>query len=202
MGPLVAGRRPSSQPVTNGSVLRRGVGRRHGGRGVGFLFFVLFGLLPIFFAGVLSFDLSRSYLARRQVQTAAEAAAVAGAQQYLNNTYALDQPRARTITVETLTRAVGAGVTYLSTPGTSVIKVTNLNTSVQPIWQVEVTVNYRVDGLVFSRALSTLTNAASGRSGYYDGSITRRAVVCTGQSYQTLIGLQYCPRPGSVTIAD
>jgi Flp pilus assembly protein TadG len=106
-------------------------------RGVGFLFFVLFTLPCIFLALVLSYDVTRVYLAAKEARGAAAAAADAGAYQFQTNTYTLDQNAAYDEAQATLTESQRLGVTRHARSLRS-----SINTSSTSV-RVELTFNVR-----------------------------------------------------------
>lgn len=144
-------------------------------RGVGFLWFSLVALPFIFFAMTLSMDVTRLYLGARQVSNAADAAALAGAYQFVDagiGRAELNIPLAQDAARDTLRASIDAGVTR-SVVVTSV-RVAATDTA------VAVSVDYDV------RPISPLSAIFTGL--ILDGSstITRTAEVCIpGVTYAT-----------------
>lgn len=115
-------------------------GRRR--RGVGLLFFALVTLPVAMLCLTLSVDFTRMFLAARQVTSAAESAALAGAYQTTPGTSTLDESLAESIAEETFTVAGDSGVYHLASNSEPEITATTS--------RVTVAVTYDVAGLLFA----------------------------------------------------
>lgn len=155
-------------------------------RGITFLYFVLLAIPTFFVAAGFATDFTRIIIANRQVANATQAAALAGAQQYLPDTQGLDANKARAASVETYCVAQRSGETYLSTPaststhscarGNPVSLDVKLPTIIAAdgtsLYQtVSVTSHYTVNGLIFVNffGLSPNTNVLN---------VTKTASIC------------------------
>lgn len=169
-------------------------GLRSGNRGATILFVALI-LLPVtFFMGGMSVDITRIIIAAQQVRNAGDAAALAGAFQFKPGEADLDvrnpDPRRnpREVTVAVYRAAEAAQVTPLvTTPA-------RLSTEVTPR-RVELTVEYEVRGLVFTRLLQLgqADPEEDFRQGRFDYRTVRAADVCVPGEYVPTEG--NCSRP-------
>lgn len=132
--------------------------------GVAFIYFTLLGIPVVFFGAGLAVDFTRIVVAQREVTNAVQAAALAGAEQYVPNEVAVDFPAARTAAVNTYCVAQSDGVMRLSTPSGPTTSCQNVGGSaavtIEPIYSsngsggtvvgVTVTARYTIKDLVFS----------------------------------------------------
>lgn len=155
-------------------------------RGSVMLLFVLVGFPFIFFAAGLSVDVTRIYVANRQVANATQAASLAGAFQFKPNSSVLDTRRAQTIALETWNKEKEVGALPLAqVPNAPVIQVT-AGSSASP-GKVSVTTTYNVNGLVFAAILGV-------SSSVNDVTIERSSIVCVPGSLNSPTD-GYCRRP-------
>ena len=168
---------------------RRGNRARHRTwrrRGAGFLMYVLVGFPFVFFAAFIAFDASRIFLANRQAENVAEAAALAGSFAFRNGQAVLEPTIAQYEALDTCTYAVNTGAASLL-DGVVCRAQPDLN-----LRTVTVSLEYRLDGLSFLSVLSSLLNGSPQDLGSYQ--VVRQAYVC--QAGISGIDLVYCTRPG------
>lgn len=166
--------------------LHRSVGlRRSVARGVALTYFALIGMPTLFFGAGMAVDFTRIIISARQVSNAAQAAALAGAQQFTVNDASINVPRAVSAATETYCLAKSAGALSLSSNGTSgaracpgalagqqaTIVVKPMRVPDGAAVGVDVTARYRVTDLLFA-GFFTDPNAGP------DSSVTRTATLC------------------------
>ena len=161
-------------------------------KGAILLFFLLFALPLLWLCGAIAVDYTRVVLGQRQAGQIADSASLAGALQTLKNdpndplrvSSNLDYTRALDATFETITRSVQADVGRQITIVRVEPRITAVGTGTTPA-QVEVILDYRIDGLLFLGIL--------GDYGQAQGQVSRTAFVCSPGTNLTYGGS--CARP-------
>lgn len=161
------------------------------------LFFIMIGLPVIWFSGALAVDFVRVLAAQREASQMADAAALAGAAQFLPNnadapyqeSFQLDEPTARRIAEETIVEAVAAGMGGQLAVDTVTVDITPAGGGAPAT--VTVTLNYTVSDLL----LLMLADDLNEDSEIVDGSITRSAYVCVPDANPELTYQGNCIKP-------
>lgn len=135
-------------------------------RAAGFIWFLLVALPFLLFASVLAVDTTEAIIAHQEVTNLAQAAALAGSEQYVAGQTYLNAAQAQTAADQTW--AMGRGHTLSSLqaaplvlPGANVtVTALSQSGSSQPT-EVQVTVRYKVRGLIFTLLLTHLLGAST-----------------------------------------
>ena len=146
-------------------IARANLVRRGAAGAATFVYFVLLALPTLTFSAGLAVDFTRIIIATRQVNNAAQAAALSGAQQFIANTQYIDAQGAKAAAERTYCVAITSGATSLSSatggagiscPGGSAasIEVTTIDAGYQngvaAASAVNVHASFHVTGLVFT----------------------------------------------------
>jgi Flp pilus assembly protein TadG len=158
------------------------------------LWFILVALPLLAFGSALAVDVTRLIVSAREASNATEAAAVAGAQQYRQNTFRLDLgavgPKVQQSMDQSVSsRSMRSEVLSVS----SVVSDNGFGPAGRGTQRVTVTTDYRVDGLVFLPLLGLLVGQSG--SGNYDSS----EVLSVSRSADVCLPGQYSPTGGSCT---
>lgn len=161
--------------------------RRNVLRGATFVYFALIAIPVMWFGSAMAVDFTRIVIAHRQVANATQAAALAGAQQFVVDAAEIDPEKSRVAARETYCVAVAAGqLPMVQARGTSsscvrgegrvALTVTPIASGTSPTgtptyMQVEVTSRYRVTGLLFGSFFGA-------KSTYDADPVTRSAAIC------------------------
>jgi len=170
---------------------------------VTFIYFALIMLPVLAFSASLAVDFTQIIVAKRQVANTAQAAALAGAQQFIPDTPYVDSAWAKTEAIRTyclgaqrgtmkLSQATAAATGRVSCPadrdaGTTTTTV-NVAVSTQDAYgvnadvnavRVEVHATFRIPGLVFTKFVVLLLGVHPTAAGGDEFEVTESAAVCT-----------------------
>jgi Flp pilus assembly protein TadG len=159
--------------------------RRRHRRGAVFLWFLLVALVTIGLVGVISIDTSRVFVARRQAQEFASAAALGGTRLYQANLPLLDEAAVRAYVAESFADMKRAGAfSAISTIQPSDVTVV-VSDNTDPTWpdqtpprppRVTVTLRYRITDLSFVDLVGALIGGES--NNVVNGTSRSEAIVC------------------------
>lgn len=151
------------------------------------ILFITMGMTCTMFGAMLAIDMTRIIIVARQASNAAEAAAVAGAQQYQPGRIALESGRARNVARESLIRSHAVGAVDAEMVSTPQVVVSSNSYGSE---RVTVTYRYEIPGLVILPVLNAITDSDTGLGTF---EVTREADVCVPGQYTPTGGS--CVRP-------
>lgn len=155
----------------------RSAALRAGKRGAAFVWFCLVAIPVLFFALAMAVDFTRVILAGRQVGTATQAAAIAGAYQFKPGVAELDTGAAASVAADTYCWSAEVGGTPLvrtdSTDSCSGAKASARLEVLATSSSVRVTAHYQVKGLLVMDFFTS--------GGYHPPEVTREATICSSQ---------------------
>lgn len=139
--------------------------RSEGDRGATIMWFTLLGLPFIFLGAFLAVDVTRMLVHEQRVATSAQMAAIAGAQQFVEDEARLDTMAAHTAALST----------WNQQPTPQGVTINSASPQATP-QQVEFHVDYQIEGLGLAAVLQMMFDDDTELG---DGHLTRSAAVCT-----------------------
>lgn len=192
-------------PNSTKTVLTLRGGGRLPNRAATLLFFLIIALPLLFFSAGLAVDATKIIVAARQTSNAAEASAVAGAQQFTEipapqgscgttskcsyYTLSLDKTSARSVSLAAVTKALAVRA-IKNADATGVV----ISNNIYGTERVAVTIKYSVPNLVFLPVINALLGGGSSSKNSVVLVVTRYADVC-----QSTSNAEYVPTAGFCT---